>query len=732
MKKYLLAFVLLLVVVAGFSQAKPTKKEKPPTEKEMEEMRKEMEKAMEEMSPEDKKMMDSMGIKMPSMPTIPKMTDKQIAAAIEEENRIVPLKDVARIGKISKQPLTNAAIPAYLNAVHADIITKLDPYVNESGEKIYQWVKKQYQSATGTGNAAVGFWMMGKPEIAIYIMSKACKDDPADVDNLNNFSALLTMAGAEQHALPLLENLNRKYPKNTTILNNIGQAWFGLGEIGLAEKYLDSCIRIYASHSQANMTKSRISESKGDKQHAVEAMKHSIKEGYSMEKEERLNKLGYKLKSDDLSWDKPMPQDPLGLQKFNFPEYPFNVLASERLEKEWRAFIEDCENEINKLSVKQSRLEQEMGTATQKRMQKVLQAGQKGVMVDPIPRFAHKAVIKLRYLVEGKDGKLDFDYQNSGEAVAKAHLAVAGLEDKYRKDLQRVKDKYEDLFGEGKPNPFAKACADENKVKNDFLLEANGLLAAKNRAFLDFMRRMFNDRMYYCQYTMWPEEFEVAKVQTQIGWLNLVKSQLVKFLNKSEWCESAAIASNQQTKLGQFDDMHCNYHSETNYGIGVITSDCSKLTAKLDLNLLKNTLGIEVVKLKWTLKQGDRDDEDFIDQFQSARVELGVKKGVGYGQGPFRAEAKAGAAGFVEVGRHGISDAGLILTAEAKLATNFIKQQEGSAKPETKDDHSLGPVKDPSVSLIGAEVKISIESGFSADGKGILKGMNYGPDGRRK
>src|SRR3954467_13839321 len=75
MKKYLLAFAFLFVMVAGFSQGKPTKKEKPPTEKEMEEMKKEMDDAMKDMTPEDKRIMDSMGIKMPSMPTMPKMTD---------------------------------------------------------------------------------------------------------------------------------------------------------------------------------------------------------------------------------------------------------------------------------------------------------------------------------------------------------------------------------------------------------------------------------------------------------------------------------------------------------------------------------------------------------------------------------------------------------------------------------------------------------------------------------
>lgn len=57
---------------------------------------KEMQKELEGMSPEDKRMMDSMGVKMPSMKDIPKVTDKQLADAWEDENRIVPKVDAVR------------------------------------------------------------------------------------------------------------------------------------------------------------------------------------------------------------------------------------------------------------------------------------------------------------------------------------------------------------------------------------------------------------------------------------------------------------------------------------------------------------------------------------------------------------------------------------------------------------------------------------------------------------
>src|SRR5437868_549292 len=101
MKKYycLITALLFTVIVSAQPGKKPAPKEKPPTQKEMEDMMKEAQKAMEEISPEDKKMMDSMGMKMPDMKLIQKnvagISDAQLKKAFDDENRIVPLKDVA-------------------------------------------------------------------------------------------------------------------------------------------------------------------------------------------------------------------------------------------------------------------------------------------------------------------------------------------------------------------------------------------------------------------------------------------------------------------------------------------------------------------------------------------------------------------------------------------------------------------------------------------------------------
>jgi hypothetical protein len=148
-------------------------------------------------------------------------------------------------------------------------------------------------------------------------------DDEADPDNLNNYASFLSMAGAEHAALPILQYLNNKYPKNSTILNNIGQAWFGLGDMLNAKKYLHDCTKLDSNHSQANLSLSSIYHAQRDSQQAVYYLKRSIKETYDPEKEAELARLGVTLTYDDMpALNYPMKNDPLRLVEFvqSFPE----------------------------------------------------------------------------------------------------------------------------------------------------------------------------------------------------------------------------------------------------------------------------------------------------------------------------------------------------------------------------------------------------------------------------
>ncbi len=180
--------------------------------------------------------------------------------------------------------------------------------------EIYNETKAEYKFVAVIANAASGCWMLGHWEKALFIMGRACIDDITDADNLNNYAAFLISTGGEQAALPILLYLNHKYPKNSTIQNNIGQAWFGLGDLSNAKKYLDSTTKLYINHSMANTSLSQIYLSQGDSSRSIAFLKAAIKETYDPDKEAQLLNLGYTLKYADMPpFNYPMKKDPFGI-----------------------------------------------------------------------------------------------------------------------------------------------------------------------------------------------------------------------------------------------------------------------------------------------------------------------------------------------------------------------------------------------------------------------------------
>jgi hypothetical protein len=677
MKKILLiAFTLVSLFSFAQQKPKPKEKEKPPTQKEMEEMMKEMQKEMDGMSEEDKKMMDSIGIKMPDVKTIQRnvsgISDAQLKKGYEDESRIVPQKDVVRINTALATSLSNTGMGAYVIKTHQAVLLKLTPSTKAKGAEIYQQTIKQKSSVA---NTAVGLWIDGKPTLALYLIGEACKENPSNTTNLNNYAALLTMCGAEQMALPILNNLNKRYHKNTSILNNIAQAWLGLGDITRAEKYADSTLRIYAYHPQANMAKCLIEESKGNTPAAIAAAKKSISKAYSIEKENKLKKLGYDLKSKDINWDRPMPQDALGLGKFTWPEYPLDVEQNKLLEKEWKDFKAECQQEINELKAKEESLEAEWMKASDYRTKLIISESQKGHYVQPMPGYAAKAIKKLGPGVNDVNGNMSFVFVKETEPVIKA-LAKAADYERILEEKQKLLDKkYEDQIGEGKSNPLEAICKDENAIRTEFLVAANGNLQSAYKSYFNYVSRRTSDLLYFYQYTMWPEQFELAKVNAQIAWLTQIKDQRVFFKNKGSWCNSIPKTKKPGT-LQNFDDVACQYVSTMNLGVYKITSSCSNLVGEFDFGGVKINVSDNVETGRF-----------------SGSAMVGASKGF---DGPAGAEVEASIAALVEWDNTGITDVGAMAGVDANVS---------------------------GVNVAGADVKVTINSGVSTSGKGILQGI---------
>ncbi len=676
MKNYILVFCMLMVMSVLCAQTKTKTVEKPPTQKEMKEMMNEMQKAMDEMSLEDKKAMEEMGIKMPDMKnlqnSISGISDEQLKKAWEDESRIIPEKDMVRINTAMATTLSDGEMSAYISKTHQAVLMQLSPAAKTTGAIIYQQIKSLNNSAA---NTAVGLWMDGKPTLALYLMGEVCKSDPANAINLNNYAAFLSMCGAEQLSLPVLNNLNKRYPNNSTIFNNIAQAWLGLGDIPKAEEFADKAIRIYAFHPQANMVKCLIEESRGNIPAAIAAAKKSISKAYSTEKANKLKKLGYDLSSDDINWDRPMPQDALGLGKFNWPEYPMNVEQNAPLEKEWKDFKNECQQKINELKLKQESLEAESMAASEQRAKLILSEGQKGHYVQVMPGYAAKAMAKLGPGVSDVNGNISFVFSNELAPVVRALLAVGDHENMLSEKQELLDKKYEDQIGEGRSNPLEAICKDENAIRNEFLSMANGGVQSAYKTYFNYMRRQTSDLLYYYQYTMWPDQFELAKVMAQISWLTQIKDQKVNFKAKSSWCVSVP-ANKKSGPLQNFDDVHCDYVSTMKLGVYKITSSCSNLTGEFDFGGVK-------INLTDNVETG----------LYSGSAMVGVSKGI---DGPMGTELEGSLAGLVEWDNTGFTDLGGVAGVSASAA---------------------------GVDIAGADVKITVNGGVSRSGSNILQGI---------
>ena len=690
---YVLLIIFATTVLHGISQNKTQTKDDMPSKQEMEEMMKEMQKEIDEMDPESKEMMKQMGIEMPDM----RKLEYAVSGDYEDADPI-PKRDNERIQKAKQYNLNAGNIADYIKKVHNAVCAKIGANATKTGQEIYQDSK----SNGGGAQAANGLWAFGANLPAVVVLGNTLIEDPKNTDNLNNYAAFLSMTGAEEGALPILEYLNKIYPKNNTILNNIGQAWFGLGELKIAENYLDSVIAQYTGHSQANYTKSLIQEQRGDKAGAVSSMKRSIKTAYSSSKERRLNELGYQLKGTDINWHTSMPQDPLGFGQMNWPKYPQSVDESITLEKEWQVYRETLRAKTAALEQKDQKAEE----AFEKMMEdpiKMLQNQMNTNLKLPasFSPFALKARAKLEYNNEDDD-KLELEkYENQLQNLQVLEDDIRMIDNEHEKKLGEIEATLGRKIGEGSTQADMEAyCAAINKSRDNRLQAVNLVLEEANTKSINYWRETMSRRLNYYQYAMPEESFELEKIQAQMMWLTLIGEQEVKFESKCTYGGEQEQGKPKAKKLADFYDMTCKQKSVMNLGIGSVTIECNKMTTELDAGFLKYS------------QRENMDNGTII----RGTVEIGKDFGIGKGfaAGPVKAELKAGGGAFIEFDSEGITDAGLKGGIGVEVGSNIVSE---ATQKETG-------MEDKGTTAFGAEARWGWNSGGSLAGKGLLSGIS--------
>jgi hypothetical protein len=684
MKNLILASFMIFSGLFLIDSGKVSAQEKPPTKEELKKM-------MEELDPEELEMMKKMGI------DVSELSKLEQSGAKVEVGEDFPKRDEARIAQVEKTKLSSDNLAPYLAKVHSAVSSKFGSEAVSDAKELFDLADSPEEKA----QLANGLWMFGSTAYAIIVLGNTLQSDPDNTDYLNNYSAFLTMAGAEEVALPILKYLNTTYPKNSTILNNLGQAWFGLGDIPTAEAYIDSTLMLYPGHSQANLTKSIIEENRGNKYEAAKALKESIKSAYSPEKEKKIKEMGLIITPNDLTFYPPLNEDPLGLGNMNWPEFPENVDESDFLEREWNDYKENIRFKMDPIQEKLDALVEVLEEEMENPMKK-MRNGQ-GAIIHLV--FAPKYQALRNYYEEENKDLAYQKYSDLVEAQDELQEEVYLLEEAYGKELEELVETMGDRIGEGSSKEdMEEYCSEENEIKSDFLLEINTLLENENAKIIDYWRKTLSQQMNHNRFSLMPEEFEFEKLRSQAMWLAMISEQEVRFASPCvTGYEKEDDEEDQEAgELADFYDMTCKDKSVLNLVIGKITVECNKMTTELDSKFFK-------YKVKENMDT---------DQVIQGSVEIGLDFDLAKASefGPVKAEVKGELYGFVEFDGNGVTDVGIKAGAKATVGSNVVS--------DDNVKHSLGFADDASITLIGAEARWGWNSGPSLEGKSILQGLS--------
>jgi len=548
---------------------------------------------------------------------------------------------------------------SWATALVASVSARLSPAARDLADEIYR--KLAPTSSPGAiGNAAVGLWMVGRLQPALHLMGKALTDDPADIDNRCNYAAMLTMSGGADLAIPVLEALAQKFPQNSTVLNNLGQAYYLAEQPERSAGYLARAVAASPDHPQAAFTLSYLEEEKGNDERALELAKQSIRRSLSLDKQNRLRKLRYKLRLGDLGPHHPADPDPLGLENFNHPAFPTNAREESRTRGEWAAFYQAIGAQLEALIAQrhalQAAVEAPSPAALAQLRSASLEASHSKADITVQP-FARRARLMLDLLNKDGGTRSGFDRaQKALQAYVEEKRKLVNTD--YHAEYNKLLHQEAALTGEGTGNPDF--CPQFIALADTYLERWSNGRAALFSDYLKLLRRKLGEEVYWKQFMQPTTKFKITVIDAQIVWLGAFVASGIG-TDGSMGIEVAASCladppAKRGTPLVKFNDVNCQYHSELNLGFGSIVINCNEMVS---------TLGIGPVKLG--LKQDMDQGASFAEEFVSCSIEVRAGKSADVDLGPVSVEVGAEAGLGIEIGRDGVQDVYVVGKVEATV-----------------------------------------------------------------
>jgi len=450
--------------------------------------------------------------------------------------------------------------------------------------------------------------------------------------------------------------------------------------------------------------------------------------GYTDEKAARLRKTGFSSKGD-VHWPLHIPQDPLGFNKFNLPPFPMSIEECKTLGPAWEDHWKKMRDHENETAADMSRLQAEAEKYEVKALQERMNAHRRGSIIpDGVGPLSSRAAAKISYLLNDKDGGLSYKLRKVEDKMVALGQQLKDLDSIRSSSIEKVLKNLDCPDGEGASASASTPCCEAiNEITNAWVAESNKLSREVFLEAIDLYKKTWSAQAYFSQYTMSGPSFEAAKAQFKHLYAGVLAAIRPVFAGPSYYCDNKPQPSDfKPAPLQNFDDVACKYYSRMEFKFLVIESNCSRMKTSVDFGKFKFSFTEDLTHMKGMIPG------NIIAGSADLSISIG-NKGLGK-WGPVKAEAGAGVDLHIEVTDQGISEVSATVKADITVSTDMMDKAtsienavKNGGKEFMEETGTTIIVPVPGAgnksAKIGAAATISLNSGSSVSGTGMLKGL---------
>lgn len=262
--------LLLLVAITSLNAVAQSPQDLQKMQDSLMKMAKQFEKSMRQQSEQLNKAMQ---------PAQGKSSTKNLQQSVinDDDALPIPVRNSKLLAAIPSKTFTRAELVTYVSSLQNKLVQQKG---NAAEIKTAQAGMKKYPAAAHHGLALLFFTK--KQEVpALYVLCSVIKANPANTLAISNLAAILNHAGFPHKSIPISKHVLPQAPKSAVVNNNLGQAYFQLGDMENAIRFLSATLSVEPLHIEANATMGYINEARGNTSAAASHYNNSLKGGYN-------------------------------------------------------------------------------------------------------------------------------------------------------------------------------------------------------------------------------------------------------------------------------------------------------------------------------------------------------------------------------------------------------------------------------------------------------------------